>query len=241
MQTFRQQGVRSVTDANLISDSMEFLGFLSQLGQMALTEEVQAQLLGPGDAFDTVQTARQRRNRFIVFLVFTQCLPVRQGVPARVFVLAPAPKGDGRAGQPSRQDSQRQGDQPKGERPAATPLAPTLGQAAVRHALKRQIGQVAAQVCGQGRRIGIPFVRLHLEALGDDIGQPDGNFRVARSPRRLPRLSGRLRPTVQRFEQQQPERVDVGPAVHGDRDRTAFVDRPEGGELLRRHECRRAA
>ena len=129
-------------------------------------------------------------------------------------------------------------------RPAATPLAPALGEAAVRDAAQRQVVEVPPQVGGQGRRVGVALAGVGTEALADDVREAHGDLRV--EPRRAaPAVPAGLgRRPAERLVEQQAERVDVGAAVDRDTDRPGPARRrpsPRAARARRSRASRRAS
>ena len=107
---------------------------------------------------------------------------VRQGpdrLPVRPLPHLALPFGQGRPGVPVALDGARGQQRPRGRQrqqqpgperrvgPAVAPLAPPLREAAVGHTPQRQPGQVAAEVGGDGRRVGVAVRRPRGQALVD--------------------------------------------------------------------------
>ena len=99
---------------------------------------------------------------------------------------------------------------------------------------------MAAQVRGQRRGVGIALNRVLFETLGKHIGQANRNVWISHPPAPLLQGRGCRGTTFKCFEQKQAERINVGSAVHGGGRRPQLAGRPQRGQLLRRHERRRA-
>ena len=69
------------------------------------------------------------------------------------------PGESGRHDHRSDRDQQQEAPQ-ESERPAPTPLSPSLPETAVGNAAERQVSQMAPQVGGQRRRIGVAIARI---------------------------------------------------------------------------------
>ena len=122
----------------------------------------------------------------------------------------------------------------------APPFAPPFDQATVGDAAERQVIEMPAQVIRQGGRIAVTLRRLPGQALRDDVGQTHAHPGIVEVPPRTGRTVDEGTRDAKCVAQQQAQRIEIGPMIHGFRDRLAEAHGLHGVLLLGGHPAGRS-